>query len=163
VLAASWVSRDREHNVNVRGVSSVLALAQYLRSNIPFLTLFSIHRIVPSRVFLLYRIFPLVKRHHLCRFGRLPRGNASLLDSVSLSRTKQYVLLQWLHFHGRAMLTLECIDLVSDRLELTTGAIWAGLCIDYPYHSFSHLGVYFGAYEEFRIASPENLPADLIP
>lgn len=35
-------------------------------------------------------------------------------------------------------------DVVTDPLELLSGVIWTALCIDYPGHSFSHLGVYFG-------------------
>jgi glycosylphosphatidylinositol transamidase len=48
----------------------------------------------------------------------------------------------------RATLTgrFHLADLVAQDLEgLQKGVIWTALCIDYPGHSFSHLGIYFGA------------------
>ncbi|QRV85879.1 GPI transamidase component GAA1 [Ceratobasidium sp. AG-Ba] len=45
----------------------------------------------------------------------------------------------WLSaYHG-----FEHSSVITDRLELLSGVIWTALCIDYPGHSFSHLGVYF--------------------
>jgi hypothetical protein len=35
-------------------------------------------------------------------------------------------------------------DLEAQPLKLTTGSIWASLGLDYPHHSFSHIGVYYG-------------------
>lgn len=35
-------------------------------------------------------------------------------------------------------------DLKTDRLKIRTGPIWAALNIDYPYHSFSHIGIHYG-------------------
>lgn len=32
----------------------------------------------------------------------------------------------------------------TEPLELTSGVIWTALNIDYPGHSFSHLGMFFG-------------------
>lgn len=40
-------------------------------------------------------------------------------------------------------LTERRIDLVADALTLTTGPIWAAVNIDYPYHSFSHVGMFY--------------------
>ncbi|KAF8758545.1 Gaa1 protein [Rhizoctonia solani] len=34
-------------------------------------------------------------------------------------------------------------DLETQPLTLLSGVVWTALCIDYPGHSFSHLGVYF--------------------
>lgn len=35
-------------------------------------------------------------------------------------------------------------DLQADHLTLSSGVIWTALNIDYPGHSFSHLGIFFG-------------------
>jgi glycosylphosphatidylinositol transamidase len=35
-------------------------------------------------------------------------------------------------------------DLEAEPLKLTTGSIWASLGLDYPHHSFSHIGLYYG-------------------
>ncbi|BGP43392.1 Glycosyl phosphatidyl inositol protein transamidase complex subunit [Rhodotorula kratochvilovae] len=34
-------------------------------------------------------------------------------------------------------------NLRAEPLRLTTGAIWAALNLDYPHHSFSHIGIYY--------------------
>ncbi|KAG9126667.1 Glycosyl phosphatidyl inositol protein transamidase complex subunit [Ceratobasidium sp. 392] len=45
----------------------------------------------------------------------------------------------WLSaYHG-----FEHANIDTQPLELLSGVIWTALCIDYPGHSFSHLGVYF--------------------
>ncbi|KAJ1309784.1 hypothetical protein OPQ81_006549 [Rhizoctonia solani] len=45
----------------------------------------------------------------------------------------------WLSaYHG-----FEHSNLETQPLSLLSGVIWTALCIDYPGHSFSHLGVYF--------------------
>merc|ERR1712093_566536 len=31
----------------------------------------------------------------------------------------------------------------TDTLEMSTGAVWGAAVIDYPYHSFSHIGIYY--------------------
>ena len=41
-------------------------------------------------------------------------------------------------------LILPLSDLQADELELTSGVIWTALNIDYPGHSFSHLGIFHG-------------------
>lgn len=36
-------------------------------------------------------------------------------------------------------------DLIAgDLVGLQTGVIWTAICVDYPGHSFEHLGLYFG-------------------
>jgi hypothetical protein len=36
-------------------------------------------------------------------------------------------------------------DLIAgDLVGLQTGVIWTAICVDYPGHSFEHLGIYFG-------------------
>ncbi|CAE6449086.1 unnamed protein product [Rhizoctonia solani] len=45
----------------------------------------------------------------------------------------------WLSaYHG-----FEHANLETQPLSLLSGVVWTALCIDYPGHSFSHLGVYF--------------------
>jgi hypothetical protein len=36
-------------------------------------------------------------------------------------------------------------DMDAEYLKLSSGVIWTALNIDYPGHSFSHLGVFFGS------------------
>jgi hypothetical protein len=35
-------------------------------------------------------------------------------------------------------------DLNAESLRLSSGVIWTALNVDYPGHSFSHLGMFFG-------------------
>ncbi|GAA5989951.1 hypothetical protein JCM10908_002393 [Rhodotorula pacifica] len=45
----------------------------------------------------------------------------------------------WLDaYHGNGQSNLH-----TNRLPLTTGPIWAAINLDYPHHSFSHIGLYF--------------------
>ncbi|BGP20023.1 Glycosyl phosphatidyl inositol protein transamidase complex subunit [Rhodosporidiobolus nylandii] len=46
----------------------------------------------------------------------------------------------WLDaYHGYGQSNLQ-----AEPLKLTTGPIWAALNLDYPHHSFSHVGIYYG-------------------
>lgn len=38
------------------------------------------------------------------------------------------------------------IGLVTEPLEFQSGVVWTALNIDYPGHSFSHLGLFFGTH-----------------
>ncbi len=38
-------------------------------------------------------------------------------------------------------------DLHTNDLDLSSGVIWTALNIDYPGHSFSHLGIFHGMYD----------------
>lgn len=50
------------------------------------------------------------------------------------------------------------LDLQADELVgLHTGVIWTALCIDYPGHSFSHLGLYFGMFLRLTFTSLDVL------
>lgn len=50
-------------------------------------------------------------------------------------------------YHGREVFGLE-----YDDLEIAPqGVIWAALNLDYPGHSFSHLGLYYGGYQLPRV------------
>jgi hypothetical protein len=42
------------------------------------------------------------------------------------------------------MLLIFRSDMHADPLQLTSGVIWTALNIDYPGHSFSHLGIFWG-------------------
>ena len=41
-------------------------------------------------------------------------------------------------------LTISRLDMFANPLQLTSGVIWTALNIDYPGHSFSHLGIFWG-------------------
>lgn len=54
-------------------------------------------------------------------------------------------------------------DMRADFLQLTSGVIWTALNIDYPGHSFSHLGIFWGecvkvAYLYPRLRNPHRGP-----
>ena len=36
-------------------------------------------------------------------------------------------------------------DIVAEPIESSAGSIWTAMVVDYPFHSFSHIGVYYGA------------------
>ncbi|KAJ7905719.1 Gaa1-domain-containing protein [Mycena olivaceomarginata] len=91
VISASWISRIGEGGgtLNLRGVSTVLALANFLK-NIVFVI------------------------------------SDNYVDGMQA----------WLNsYHGET-------NLQADELELASGVIWTALNIDYPGHSFSHLGIF---------------------
>jgi glycosylphosphatidylinositol transamidase len=43
------------------------------------------------------------------------------------------------------------VDLDVEPLSITSGVVWTALNIDYPGHSFSHLGVFRGATSCFSL------------
>lgn len=101
VISASWLSRTGEGdgNLNLRGVSTVLALARFL------------------------------KRYSLWAKDIIFVVSDGYLEGMHA----------WLAaYHGSSQSNLE-----ADRLELTSGVIWTAVNIDYPGHSFSHLGIFF--------------------
>ncbi|KAF7304974.1 hypothetical protein MKEN_01212100 [Mycena kentingensis (nom. inval.)] len=100
VISASWVSRTGEGDgtLNLRGVATVLALAQYLQK-------YSLW--AKDIIFII---------------------NDGYMDGMQA----------WLNaYHGATQSNLE-----AEELELTSGVIWTALNIDYPGHSFSHLGIF---------------------
>ena len=52
------------------------------------------------------------------------------------------------------------IGLTREPLKLTSGVIWTALNIDYPGHSFSHLGVFFGPLVPWLAQSTPPYDAD---
>ncbi|KAJ7444901.1 Gaa1-like protein [Mycena latifolia] len=100
VISASWISRAGEGDgtLNLRGVSTVLALANFL------------------------------KRYSLWAKDIVFVVSDNYVDGMQA----------WLNaYHGSTQSNLQ-----ADELELTSGVIWTALNIDYPGHSFSHLGIF---------------------
>ncbi|POW14716.1 hypothetical protein PSTT_02701 [Puccinia striiformis] len=102
VLMASWQTRKpgsdiRGANINVRGVASVLALAEYLIT-----------------------------------FNLWSKDIIFLIADGYLDGTHAWLKA----YHG-----LSQSNLKMEALELKTGSIWAALNIDFPFHSFSHIGI----------------------
>ncbi|KAF9454645.1 Gaa1-domain-containing protein [Macrolepiota fuliginosa MF-IS2] len=101
VISASWLSRigEGDGTLNLRGVSTVLALARFLKN------------------------YSLWAKDIVFVIGD------GYLDGMHA----------WLNaYHGVKQSNLE-----AEPLELTSGVIWTALNIDYPGHSFSHLGLFF--------------------
>ncbi|KAJ7097739.1 Gaa1-like protein [Mycena belliarum] len=100
VISASWVSRTGQGDgtLNLRGVSTVLALANFL------------------------------KRYSLWAKDIVFVISDNYVDGMQA----------WLNaYHGSTQSNLQ-----ADSLELISGVIWTALNIDYPGHSFSHLGIF---------------------
>ena len=138
VLSASWLSRALDENgqrrINVRGIALVLALANYLKSRSLRLLVARDERLISCRV------RHVVKGCCLSRFGWVHRGNASLVGFVPWTRSSQCVTLSL----TCCSLLMAVADLGAEELSLATGPIWAALNLDYPHHSFSQVGMYFG-------------------
>ncbi|KAM0785986.1 hypothetical protein ACM66B_006804 [Microbotryomycetes sp. NB124-2] len=103
VLCASWLSREVDalgrRRINVRGVATVLAMANYLKKS-----------------------------------SYWSKDIVFLLSDGYLDGTQA-----WLNaFHG-----YEQSNLAEEPLSLSTGGIWAALNLDYPHHSFSHVGLFY--------------------
>ncbi|KAJ6623502.1 Gaa1-like protein [Mycena sp. CBHHK59/15] len=108
VISASWISRAGEGDgtLNLRGVSTVLALASFL------------------------------KRYSLWAKDIVFVVSDGYLDGMQA----------WLNaYHGSTQSNLE-----ADSLQLTSGVIWTALNIDYPGHSFSHLGIFHAHFKVDR-------------
>ncbi|KAJ7271988.1 Gaa1-domain-containing protein [Mycena haematopus] len=100
VISASWISRvgEGDGTFNLRGVSTVLALANFL------------------------------KRYSLWAKDIVFVISDNYVDGMQA----------WLNaYHGETQSNLQ-----ADELELASGVIWTALNIDYPGHSFSHLGIF---------------------
>ncbi|KAF8163462.1 Gaa1-domain-containing protein [Crassisporium funariophilum] len=101
VISASWLSRtgDGDGTLNLRGVSTVLALAGFLK-----------------------------------RYSYWAKDVVFVISDGYLDGMQAW--LDAYHSSSKAELGIE-------PLKLTSGVIWTALNIDYPGHSFSHLGVFF--------------------
>ena len=65
------------------------------------------------------------------------------LAHTMVQRNKVRYLIYPIWFcHALALLLFT--DLVTEELRISSGVIWAALNIDYPGHSFSHLGIFVG-------------------
>ncbi|KAF8733706.1 hypothetical protein AX14_003630 [Amanita brunnescens Koide BX004] len=101
VISASWISRmdDGHDALNLRGVSTVLALAGFLKN-----------------------------------YSLWAKDIVFVISDGYLEG-----MHAWLSaFHGNAQSNLHV-----QPLGLSSGIIWTALNIDYPGHSFSHLGVFY--------------------
>ncbi|KAL1710108.1 Gaa1-like protein [Schizophyllum commune] len=101
VVSASWISLIDEgsQTINIRGVSTVLALARFLKN----------YSLWAKDI-----IFIISDDH---------------LDGMQAFLSSYYGVPQ--------------SNLIAESLELSSGVIWTALNVDYPGHSFSHLGLYF--------------------
>ena len=82
VIGASWISRigEKDGTVNIRGVSTVLALANFLkRKSLLILLSFTVLLTFPF----LNRVFLLGERHRICHKRWVPGGNASMAGRIS--------------------------------------------------------------------------------
>ncbi|CAA7271557.1 unnamed protein product [Cyclocybe aegerita] len=101
IISASWLSRSGEGDgtINIRGVSTVLALAGFLK-----------------------------------RYSYWAKDIVFVVSDGYLDGMQA-----WLGaYHGSSQ-----SGLYAEPLQFTSGVIWTALNIDYPGHSFSHLGVFF--------------------
>ncbi|KJA27463.1 hypothetical protein HYPSUDRAFT_131080 [Hypholoma sublateritium FD-334 SS-4] len=101
VIGASWISRigEEDGTVNIRGVSTVLALANFL------------------------------KRYSYWGKDIVFVISDGYLDGMQAWLAAYHDVIQ--------------VGMHTEPLELTSGVIWTALNIDYPGHSFSHLGMFF--------------------
>ncbi|KAL1683647.1 Gaa1-like protein [Schizophyllum commune] len=101
VVSGSWISLIDEgsQTINIRGVSTVLALARFLKN----------YSLWAKDI-----IFIISDDH---------------LDGMQAFLSSYYGVPQ--------------SNLIAEPLELSSGVIWTALNVDYPGHSFSHLGLYF--------------------
>ncbi|KAH9934715.1 Gaa1-domain-containing protein [Fomitopsis serialis] len=101
IISASWLSRTGEGDgtLNLRGVSTVLSLAWFLRG------------------------------YSLWAKDLIFVVSDGYLDGMQAWVTTYHGVLQ--------------PNIQAEPLRLSSGVIWTALNIDYPGHSFSHLGVFF--------------------
>ncbi|KAI0374870.1 Gaa1-domain-containing protein [Pilatotrama ljubarskyi] len=101
VISASWLSRTGEGDgtLNLRGVSTVLALAPYLK-----------------------------------KYSLWAKDLIFVISDGYLDGMQAWVTT----YHGETQPNLK-----AEPLSLRSGVIWTALNIDYPGHSFSHLGLFF--------------------
>ncbi|KAH9842746.1 Gaa1-domain-containing protein [Rhodofomes roseus] len=101
VISASWLSRTGEGDgtLNLRGVSTVLSLAWFLRG-----------------------------------YSLWAKDLIFVVSDGYLEGMQAWVT----EYHGVSQPNLQ-----AEPLRLSSGVIWTALNIDYPGHSFSHLGVFF--------------------
>ncbi|KAI9064414.1 Gaa1-domain-containing protein [Trametes sanguinea] len=101
VISASWLSRTGEGDgtLNLRGVSTVLALAKYLK-----------------------------------KYSLWAKDLVFVISDGYLDGMQAWIST----YHGETQPNMK-----AEPLSLQSGVIWTALNIDYPGHSFSHLGIFF--------------------
>jgi glycosylphosphatidylinositol transamidase len=135
VISASWLSRTGEVDTkyNLRGVSTVLALANLLTRPPYFLKAGC--RLIGTSTGHSHWAKDLI---FVISDGHLEGMHAFLSTYHGESQPSTCMLVRTLGFADSTR------DLQVEPLTLSSGVIWTALNIDYPGHSFSHLGVFFG-------------------
>ncbi|KAI0780960.1 Gaa1-domain-containing protein [Trametes elegans] len=101
IISASWLSRTGEGDgtLNLRGVSTVLALAEYLK-----------------------------------KYSLWAKDLVFVISDGYLDGMQAFIST----YHGESQSNMR-----AEPLSLQSGVVWTALNIDYPGHSFSHLGLFF--------------------
>ncbi|RDX56796.1 Gaa1-domain-containing protein [Lentinus brumalis] len=101
VISASWLSRagDGDGTLNLRGVATVISLAQYLK-----------------------------------KYSLWAKDLVFVISDGYLDGMQAWITT----YHGAAQPNLH-----AEPLTLSSGVIWTAINVDYPGHSFSHLGIFF--------------------
>ena len=131
VISASWKSLTGEHNL--RGVSAVISLAAFLKRLLKPILILLLSRILSSEyphwskdiIFVISDNYLDGMHAWLSAYHR--PSSASTLTKPSND--------DFLYNH---------VDQGIEPLSIASGVIWTALNIDYPGHSFSHLGVFRG-------------------
>lgn len=66
-----------------------------------------------------------------------------------VKRLPRCLPIQYALASSRCVLLTFDLDMQTSELELSSGVIWVALNVDYPGHSFSHLGIYHGNRDSF--------------
>lgn len=136
VLSASWLSRE-EGRVNTRGIALLLGLGKYLSSTYCFQWSGSFTT----------ALIEIATQSMPC--GQRTSSSSSQMDTL---REQMHGSLPIMENKVRFPSSTPLIQLSYNprnivegvaSLNLTTGAIWAALNVDYPHHSFKNIGFYF--------------------
>ena len=135
IISASWLSRTGEGDgtLNLRGVATVLSLAGYLKSEL------YIQNLQPV-------IEPSIQSTPC---GRRTWSSSSVTATWTACKLSSQPTMVYRKQVRIRLLYPGCMlryakDLHAEALELSSGVVWTAINVDYPGHSFSHLGVFFG-------------------
>lgn len=154
VVSASRLSRTGEGDgtLNLRGMATVLSLAAYLKGGCYCHThascLFSCTSHSGYSLWAKDLVFVISD-------GYLDGMQAWITSYHGVTQSSKSIIVDRMPRCDRYIFPTmgHCIDddppfsdLVAEPLQLSSGVIWTALNIDYPGHSFSHLGVFFGVH-----------------